>query len=80
MEKKVVLVTGASRGIGKQVALKYAENGYNIVINYVSENTDVEGLKKEFAELGAESIITRADVSKSDQVENLVKNFLTCTF
>ena len=35
-EKKTVLVTGGSRGIGKEVALKYAENGYNIVINYVS--------------------------------------------
>ena len=49
-EKKVVFVTGASRGIGKEVALKYAENGYNVIINYASDKTDVESLKKEFEE------------------------------
>ena len=47
-ENKTVFVTGGSRGIGKEVALKFAENGYNIVINYVSDKTDVESLKKEF--------------------------------
>ena len=46
-EKKVVVVTGASRGIGKEIALKYAENGYNVAINYVSDKTNVEELEKE---------------------------------
>lgn len=72
-EKKVVLVTGGSRGIGKEVAMKYAENGYDVVINYVSDRTDVESLKKEFDEKGVESLILKADVSKADEVENLVK-------
>ena len=40
-EKQVVLVTGGSRGIGKAIALKYEENGYNVAINYVSDKTDV---------------------------------------
>ena len=44
-ERKTVLVTGASRGIGKEVALKYAENGYDVVINYVSSKTDVKALE-----------------------------------
>ena len=35
-EKKVIFVTGGSRGIGKEVALKYAKNGFNVVTNYVS--------------------------------------------
>lgn len=72
-EKKVVLVTGGSRGIGKEVAMKYAENGYDVVINYVSDRTDVESLKKEFDEKGVEILILKADVSKADEVENLVK-------
>lgn len=72
-EKKVVLVTGGSRGIGKEVAMKYAGNGYDVVINYVSDRTDVERLKKEFDEKGVESLILKADVSKADEVENLVK-------
>ena len=49
-EEKVVFVTGGSRGIGKEVATKFAENGYNIVINYVSDKTDVEALKNEWEE------------------------------
>ena len=47
-ERKVVLVTGGSRGIGKEVAEVYADNGYDVAINYVSDKTDVEGIKKEF--------------------------------
>ena len=72
-EKQVVLVTGASRGIGKAIALKYAENGYNVAINYVSDKTDVAELEKEFKEKGAECLILKADVSKSEEVEELVK-------
>ena len=71
-EKKTVLITGGSRGIGKEVALKYAENGYNIVINYVSSNTDVEELKKEFEQKGAEALILKADVTNTQEVENVV--------
>lgn len=71
-EKKTVLVTGGSRGIGKEVTLKYAENGYNIVINYVSSNTDVEELKKEFEQKGAEALILKADVTNTQEVENVV--------
>ena len=72
-ENKVVFVTGGSRGIGKQVALTYADNGYNVIINYVSDKTDVESLKKEFDEKGVESLILKADVSKKDEVEEVVK-------
>ena len=72
-ENKTVFVTGGSRGIGKQVALTYAEHGYNIVINYVSDKTDVETLKKEIEEKGVESLILKADVSKKEEVEEVVK-------
>lgn len=72
-EKKVVVVTGASRGIGKEIALKYAENGYNVAINYVSDKTNVEELEKEFKDKGAEALIVKADVSKSEQVQEFIK-------
>ncbi|MGN1296920.1 MAG: 3-oxoacyl-[acyl-carrier-protein] reductase [Clostridia bacterium] len=72
-ERKTVLVTGGSRGIGKEVAIKYAENGYDVIVNYISDKTDVETLKKEFYEKGIESLIVKADVSKQEDVESLVK-------
>lgn len=73
-ERKVVLVTGGSRGIGRAIALKYAENGYNVIINYVSSKTDVIELEKEFSAKGIESLILKADVSNVNEVEGLVKN------
>jgi 3-oxoacyl-[acyl-carrier protein] reductase len=74
MEKgKSVLVTGGSRGIGKEVAIQYAEHGYHVIVNYISDQTDVEGLKREFNEKGIESLIVKADVSKEEEVEFLVK-------
>ena len=71
-EKKTVFVTGASRGIGKEVALKYAEKGYDVIINYVSDKTDVEALEKEFKEKGADTLILKADVSNPEEVQNVV--------
>ena len=72
-ENKTVFVTGGSRGIGKEVALKFAEKGYNVVINYVSEKTNIDKLKEEFESKGIKSLIVRADVTNKDEIEILVK-------
>ena len=72
-ENKTVLVTGGSRGIGKEVALKFAENGYNVVINYVSDKTNVEDLKSEFEAKGVKSLIMKADVTDKEAIDELVK-------
>ena len=72
-ERKVVLVTGGSRGIGKEVAEVYAENGYDVVINYVSDKTDIEGIKKEFEGKGVKCLLVKADVSKAEDVEKMVE-------
>ena len=72
-ENKTVFVTGASRGIGKEVALKFADNGYNVVINYVSSKTNVEELKAEFENKGVKALIMQADVTDKEAIEELVK-------
>ena len=72
-ENKTVFVTGASRGIGKEVALKFANNGYNVVMNYVSSKTNVEELKEEFESKGVKTLIMQADVTDKEAIEQLVK-------
>ena len=68
-ETKTILVTGGTRGIGKQVALKYAQNGYNVAINYVSENTDTKCLEKELKEAGAKDVLLiKANVTNSEEI------------
>ena len=44
---KVAFITGSTRGIGKQIAITLAENGYDIAINYRTENEELENTKKE---------------------------------
>lgn len=72
MEKKVALVTGGSRGIGRAIAEKFAKNGYNLVINYVSDNTNLDEIKKEFSKYGAEVLLEKADVSNFSECEKMV--------
>ena len=76
-ERKVVLVTGGSRGIGKETAKIYAENGYNVAINYVSDKTDVEGIKKEFQDMGVKCLMVKADVSNEADVNNMVEKVIS---
>lgn len=72
-DKKIALVTGGTRGIGKKVAEKFAKEGYNLVLNYVSDNTDINSVIDSFKEYKNEVILIKADVSKFNECENLVK-------
>lgn len=72
-ERKVAMITGGSRGIGKEVALKFAQNGYDIVVNYVSDRTDVNALEEEFRAKKVHCLIVKADVSQEKEVENMVQ-------
>ena len=81
MERKNVFITGGSRGIGKAIAKKFAQNGYDVIVNYVSENTNLEELEKEFKN-GQEEIRTlfvKGDVtdvaSCTEMVEQITKEF-----
>lgn len=73
---KSVLITGASRGIGRDIALHFAKEGYYTAINYPFEVEKENALKtlQEVQSLGAQGNIYEADVSDLTAVENMVKN------
>lgn len=70
---KTAIVTGGSRGIGKAIALKLAEKGANIVVNYTSNSNKAEEVVNEIKKMGKEAMAVKADVSNPDDVKNLVK-------
>ncbi len=70
---KTVLVTGASRGMGKATALEFAKKGYNVVINYVSDDEAAQKLKSFIVEnYDVDAITIKADVSNEEQVKKMV--------
>ena len=64
--KKTVLVTGSSRGIGKAIAIKFAQSGFHVVINCVSGVDQMMEVKKEIEDLGACCLAVRADVGSQE--------------
>ena len=70
---KVALITGASRGIGKQVAITLAKEGYDIIINYRSENDDLVNLKNEIEKNNVKYLAIKGDVSSFEDCEKIVK-------
>ena len=73
---KVALVTGATKGIGKQIALTLAKEGYNIAVNYRTENDDLAGLKKEIEHNDVKCLLVKGDISKFEDCENIVKKVI----
>ncbi|TMW70569.1 enoyl-[acyl-carrier-protein] reductase FabL [Alteribacter natronophilus] len=70
-EKKVALITGSSRGIGKRIAEKLAGQGYNIVINYARSRSKAEETAEEIRALGAEVLTVKANIAKQDKVADM---------
>jgi 3-oxoacyl-[acyl-carrier protein] reductase len=73
---KVAIVTGGSRGIGKAIAKKLASFKANIVINYTSSETEALKVKEEIESLGVECMTVKCDVSKSEDVNNMVSEVM----
>lgn len=67
--KKVALITGATRGIGKQIALSMAEEGYNIIVNYRSQKEPADEICEYARNLGVEADSVYADLSKMSDIK-----------
>ncbi|MEB1810052.1 MAG: 3-oxoacyl-[acyl-carrier-protein] reductase [Bacillaceae bacterium] len=74
---KVALVTGASRGIGRSIALELAQNGAKVAVNYAGSKDKAEAVVNEIVAGGGEAIAIQADVADSDAVQSMVKEVIS---
>ncbi|MBD2568948.1 3-oxoacyl-[acyl-carrier-protein] reductase [Anabaena lutea] len=72
LKDQVAIVTGASRGIGRAIALQLASENAKVVVNYANSSAAAESLVAEITAAGGEAIALQADVSQAEQVETLV--------
>ncbi len=73
LNNKVALITGASRGIGKEIALELARNGVNIAISYVSNPEKAKEVIKEIKSYGVKAVAIKANVSVEEDVKQMIK-------
>jgi len=76
LNNKVALVTGASRGIGRSIAIELAREGADIVVNYLRSETEAMEVVEQVKALGKNAIAIKADVSRSEDVENMINSVL----
>ncbi len=73
MGNKVALITGGTRGIGRAIALKLSEKGYNIAISYINNNKKAQEVVDEIEKNNVKALAIKADVSKEEEVNNMMK-------
>ncbi|ABO66419.1 MULTISPECIES: 3-oxoacyl-[acyl-carrier-protein] reductase [Geobacillus] len=76
LEGKIALVTGASRGIGRAVALELARQGANVAVNYAGSEAKANEVVDMIRSLGREAFAVQADVARAEDVERMVKTVL----
>ncbi len=70
--QKVVLISGASSDIGSEIAIKFAKNGYNVVINYLTNQKKADHLEKTIHSFGGKCLCIKADISNVADVQNMI--------
>lgn len=74
--KQIAFITGATRGIGKQIAITLAKEGYNIAINYRKENEELKETKEQIEINNVECLAVQGDVSNFEDTEKMVKQII----
>ena len=76
MPKRVVIVTGASRGLGREIALHFGASGCRVVINYREREGDARMVAEDICRSGGDAFAVRADVRRPDEVDSMVDKAL----
>ncbi|HAR5424971.1 TPA: 3-oxoacyl-[acyl-carrier-protein] reductase [Staphylococcus aureus] len=74
---KSALVTGASRGIGRSIALQLAEEGFNVAVNYAGNKEKAEAVVEEIKAKGVDSFAIQANVADADEVKAMIKEVVS---
>ena len=74
MDRKVALVTGSSRGIGKETIKKFAKEGYDVVITYNNSLEDAKIVEDEVKKYNINTLLLKCDISKEEEVINMIEN------
>lgn len=72
MERKTVLITGASRGLGASIARVFAKNNHNIILNYNNSETEALNLTEELKQYNVEVLPIKADMTNEEEIKNMV--------
>jgi len=76
VEKKVALVTGGSRGIGKAISIALADAGYYVIVNYRSQKEEAQNVLNEIKQAGSDGMIIQGDISDYQAVEEMIQAIL----
>jgi glucose 1-dehydrogenase len=71
LKGKVVLITGASKGIGRALALGMAKEGADLILNYNSDREGAEGVAREIRDLGRRTLVVKADIGRVGQIRRM---------
>lgn len=74
LQDKVAIVTGAATGIGQAIAIRFAREGAAVLVDYVGKPDAPHKTEEEIKSFGGKTIAIEADISKPDQVQNLIDN------
>lgn len=75
-EKRVAFITGGTTGIGKEIALTLAKEGFNLSVNYIKETDDLDEFKSTIESFGAKCHLTKGDVSKFEDAERMINEII----
>lgn len=73
MERKTVLITGSSKGLGRAIAKVFAKNNYNIILNYNNSEAEAQNLAQELGEYNVEVLPIKADITSEQEIKEMVE-------